>query len=72
MHDATRAVMDNIASEAKKEGLGLEYLFVNDASYNQDIIGHYGEENVKRLKEVQRVYDPNRVLQRLVAGGFKL
>ena len=72
VHNATRAIHDRIRQEAKSEGKLLEYIFMNDASYDQDVIKHYGAKNVKQLREVQRKYDPKRVFQNLVSGGFKL
>ncbi len=72
IHNATKAIRDRIAGEARKEGLELEYLFMNDASYDQDVIGHYGKESVEFLRKVQGTYDPDLVFQRLVDGGFKI
>lgn len=72
VHVATRKIRDNIEREAIKEGEHVEYLFMNDASYDQDVIRHYGPESVRRLREVQRKYDPGLVFQRLVPGGWKL
>ena len=45
---------------------------MNDASYDQRVIAHYGEESVEKLRRVGRRYDPDAVFQRLVRGGFKL
>lgn len=39
---------------------------------HQQAIASYGEENVDRLYEIARKYDPNLVFQRLVNGGQKL
>ena len=71
-HEVTREILARIENVSKSEGNYLPYLFMNDASYDQDVIGHYGTANVKRLKSVQRVYDPELVFQKLVPGGFKL
>ncbi|OTA98692.1 hypothetical protein M426DRAFT_69295 [Hypoxylon sp. CI-4A] len=72
VHDATRTMIDGIETDAKNRGKYLEYQFMNDASWDQPVIAHYGEENVQKLKEVQARYDPDLVFQRLVPGGFKL
>ncbi|DAA76247.1 TPA_exp: putative FAD-binding oxidoreductase [Trichophyton benhamiae CBS 112371] len=40
--------------------------------YNQAAIASYGPNNVDRLWQVQRKYDPKAVFQRLVPGGQKL
>ena len=72
VHIATRKMRDKIEQVAKEEGEYVEYLFMNDASYDQDVIGHYGPENVERMREAQEKYDPGLVFQRLVSGGWKL
>lgn len=71
-HDATSAMIEQIEDAAKEDGSYLEYIFMNDASYDQDVIGHYGKENVARLQEVQKMYDPDLVFRKLVPGGFKV
>ena len=71
-HEATKAIQERIKGAAEEEQKGLEFLFMNDASWDQDVIGGYGAQNVRRLREVARRYDPQRVFQRLVKGGFKL
>lgn len=71
-HNATGAITDRIENAARTDGNYVPYIFMNDASWDQDVMGHYGAENVRKLREVQRKYDPNRVFQKLVLGGFKL
>ena len=72
VHDATKGVLERIEDVTKEEGVYLPYQFMNDASYDQDVIGHYGSENVDKLWAVSEKYDPEGVFQRLVPGGFKL
>ncbi|MCJ1261071.1 hypothetical protein MMC22_000935 [Lobaria immixta] len=72
VHTATKMIIDKIDRAAIDEGEHVEYLFMNDASYDQDVIGHYGLENVRKMREVQEKYDPGLVFQRLVPGGWKL
>jgi len=71
-HDATRAIHAKIEDVTRSDGNYLPYQFMNDASYDQDVIAHYGAANVQKLKAVQRRYDPDLVFQKLVPGGFKL
>ncbi|KAL8730888.1 MAG: hypothetical protein Q9166_003815 [cf. Caloplaca sp. 2 TL-2023] len=72
VHNATRALIARIEDEAKKEGLFEPYQFMNDASWDQDVIGHYGEEGKRRMRQASRKYDPEGVFQNLVSGGWKL
>lgn len=46
--------------------------WMNNAAENVDVIGTYGEENVKKLKAVSQKYDSEETFQRLVPGGYKL
>ncbi len=71
-HNATRGILDRIEAASRTSGDYVPYLFMNDASWDQDVIAHYGAANVARLKDVQKRYDPNQVFQKLVPGGFKL
>ena len=71
-HNATRAVKDRIEQAAQSDGNYIPYIFMNDASFDQDVIGHYGAESLRRLRAVQGRYDPELVFQELVSGGFKL
>lgn len=42
------------------------------SGYDQKVIESYGKNNVKKMLEVQKAYDPNHIFQRLVPGGQKL
>ena len=65
-------VVDDIAELAKSMGLLHEFQYLNYADPSQDPIGSYGLENVQRLHEASRKYDPHGVFQKQVPGGFKL
>lgn len=70
VHAALRQAVDAIDKAAGDNY--VPYIFMNDASWDQDVIAHYGAENVGKLKEIQDKYDPDQVFQKLVPGGFKL
>ncbi|KAL8727257.1 MAG: hypothetical protein Q9181_005778 [Wetmoreana brouardii] len=65
MHDRTRGILAEIENSTRNDGNYLPYRFMNDASYDQDVIGSYGAANMQRLKAVQEKYDPDRVFQTL-------
>ena len=71
-HNATREIHARIETVTHTDGNYLPYQFMNDASYDQEVIEHYGAANIQKLKEIQQEYDPELVFQKLVSGGFKL
>ncbi|TDZ24366.1 Bifunctional solanapyrone synthase [Colletotrichum orbiculare MAFF 240422] len=48
------------------------YVYMNYANAEQDVIGSYGEENIRFLKETAAKYDPAGFFQTRVPGGFKV
>ncbi|GAW18379.1 hypothetical protein ANO14919_078540 [Xylariales sp. No.14919] len=69
---AAASLIAKIEDAAKRGGQHVDYIFMNDAAVTQDVIGHYGNRSVARLRAAQRQYDPRAVFQELVPGGFKL
>ncbi|KAK0615335.1 hypothetical protein B0T17DRAFT_593042 [Bombardia bombarda] len=72
VHTAAKTMKEDIIAAAVGESVDLDYIFANDASWDQDVFGSYGSVNIARLKAAQAIYDPTEVFQRLVPGGFKL
>lgn len=72
VHAAARDLWSDIRDVTTAQGTSLPYLFMNDASWEQDVISGYGQSNVGKMKEIQAFYDPESVFQKLVPGGFKL
>jgi hypothetical protein len=68
----TKAIMDRVDRAAEKANDSLDYVFMNDASQDQQVLQSYGRENIASMKKVQAKYDPNKAFQKLVQGGFKL
>jgi hypothetical protein len=56
----------------KQAGLYSEFKYLNHADIAQDVFGSYGGDSIELLKAVSRRYDPGRVFQRNVLGGFKV
>ena len=74
--DAVRAAP--IATTAKWKELGEErglyfpFVYMNDASRDQNPIAAYGAANVEKLKAVAKKYDPGQIFQTLQNNGFLL
>ncbi|KAK8880052.1 FAD-dependent monooxygenase [Apiospora arundinis] len=69
---AIRGFTDRVEELLKKRGLFLRTKMMNDAGDAQNVLGSYGEENLKRLKDVSARYDPLGVFQKLQNNGFLL
>jgi hypothetical protein len=69
---ANQNIVKRTVAQSKKWGLNSEYIYMNYASQFQDVIGSYGSQNVRRLKQVSHKYDPDGVFQTLQPGYFKL
>ncbi|KAL4798062.1 hypothetical protein BDV19DRAFT_397325 [Aspergillus venezuelensis] len=72
MREASKKIVDAAEDAAKKEGLLLEYKYVNYAARDQNALAGYGPSNLERLWGVARKYDPEGVFQRLQGGGWLL
>ncbi|PWY81204.1 6-hydroxy-D-nicotine oxidase [Aspergillus eucalypticola CBS 122712] len=72
VREAVRKIVDAAESAAKRTGVYLPYKYSNYAAWDQDPLASYGAENVRRLKEVARKYDPEAVFQTLQNGGWLL
>ncbi|KAI9761538.1 MAG: hypothetical protein M4579_000929 [Chaenotheca gracillima] len=72
LQKAADTLMAEVTALTKKKGVFNEYIYLNYALADQDPIGSYGAENVKKLRAVSKKYDPLQIFQNLVPGGFKL
>lgn len=57
-------MVQGIEENAEAEGVYLPNLFMNDASWDQEVIPHFGAENLAELKKIQIQYDARHVFQR--------
>jgi hypothetical protein len=67
----------NILQKTSKEASvkvdkDLDFIFMNDANYGQNVLRGYGEENLARLKQISKKYDPTQLFQRQQEQGFLL
>jgi hypothetical protein len=69
---ASRNFISRANATAYAQGLGNRFLYQNYAEQEQDVFSGYGQENLERLREASRKYDPSGVWQKLQPGYFKL
>ncbi|CEL11792.1 Putative FAD binding domain protein [Aspergillus calidoustus] len=67
--EETTYAINNATFEA---GLYDAFNYIGDAAAFQSIFPGYGPENHARLQAIAQKYDPNRVFQTLMPGGFKV
>ena len=70
--DLQRELLQNARVWAEERDLYHPFLFANYGGPFQDMIGSYGQDNVRFLAEVAQRYDPDNVFQKLQPGSFKL
>ncbi|RYP17318.1 hypothetical protein DL765_004609 [Monosporascus sp. GIB2] len=63
---------ESIRSLARQRNGLLEYKFMNDAGFAQNVLDSYGAANVNALKDTANKYDIDAVFQNLQNGGFLL
>ncbi|KAI0479533.1 FAD-binding domain-containing protein [Xylariaceae sp. FL0804] len=66
------AVLQELEQYADELGAGADWRFLNYCDASQNPLKSYGEENLKKMREVSAKYDPSGVFQYKVPGGFKL
>lgn len=72
IHKAIEDLLVRFKQVASEKGLLHRYIFTNYGYQTEDIFAGYGKESVKRMKEVSEKYDPEKIFQKAVPGGFKL
>lgn len=71
VNEAGNKIIDRALRLAKNMGVHHRFLYQNYANQTQDVFAGYGEENRRRLRDLQKVYDPEGVFERLQPGGFR-
>lgn len=71
-----RSLADSVMSNLTSYLHGAEALkgfqYINYAFQDQDPLGGYGHASLAKIKSASAKYDPRKVFQNLVPGGFKL
>ena len=71
VNERIRALIGEVRSFAGEDRL-CPWLYINYAHPSQKVLESYGEENLKKIREVAAKYDPEGVFTRLCPGGFKI
>ncbi|KAI0406388.1 hypothetical protein F4802DRAFT_613607 [Xylaria palmicola] len=67
-----KKALKRIEQYAADKGQLFPYIYWNYAFSDQDPLRSYGEENVRKLQNASKKYDPNGMFQTACPGGFKL
>ncbi|KAI1162022.1 hypothetical protein F5B18DRAFT_653155 [Nemania serpens] len=67
-----KSALQGINQDAASKGTKVDYVYMNYASEDQDVIGSYGSKNKKFLQDVGEKYGPEGLFQKGVPGGWKL
>jgi hypothetical protein len=57
---------------SRSRDLDVDFIYMNDASRDQNPIAGYGATNIAQLKATALKYDPSKVFQTLQNNGFLL
>lgn len=72
IYAAADGLMEQVTELTRRAGKDNEWIYLNYALQNQDVLGGYGRENVEKIRSVAQKYDPDGVFQKLVPGGYKI
>lgn len=65
-------ILEKIEQLTKTRNVYDPFVFLNDAFTTQPVISNYGKANSEKMQLVSTAYDPSRMFQYKVPGGFKL
>jgi hypothetical protein len=72
VRNSVRKILDTAEKVLKTNGNYLPFVYANYASRDQDPLASYGRENLGKLKDIAKKYDPEAVFQTLQNGGWLL
>ncbi len=73
VREGGKRIVERSERIAKEMGLWHPFIYLNYADISQDVFSSYGSENQRKLKEVQKKWDPEDVFGKwLQPGGFKI
>jgi hypothetical protein len=72
MHAIGEKYIAELDEFAKSVDADNPWIYLDYAFKTQNPLASYGEENLQKMNEVAKKYDPEGVFQTMVPGGFKL
>ncbi|KAK7530740.1 uncharacterized protein J3D65DRAFT_639400 [Phyllosticta citribraziliensis] len=71
-HKLSEQYVEDLDSYAKSIGKSNLFVYLDYADPTQDPLSTYGHANIQKMRAAAAKYDPDRVFQTMVPGGFKL
>jgi predicted glycosyltransferase involved in capsule biosynthesis len=71
-YDLAESARVELDEYTQATGLYNEYIYLNYAGGTENPLRGYGADDLAFLQQVQKDYDPDRIFQRLMPGGFKV
>lgn len=68
---SSKKFSDNVA-RAEDIARNVKFRYMNYSDVSDDPLATYGDDNLKKMREVANKYDPTGVFQTRVPGGFKI
>lgn len=66
------AIHSALKTHGREQGIDVAWEYLGYADCFQGALGSYGPENVQFIREVATKYDPDKIFQTRVPGGFKI
>ena len=72
LQGAADSLIEQVTQLTRKAGKANDWIYLNYALQDQDVLGGYGAENLAKIKNAAKKYDPDGDFQKLVPGGYKI
>ena len=72
LNEAASTLMWQVTQLTRSTRMANEWIYLNYALEKQNVLAGYGTDNVKKMYDASKKYDPQGVFQTLVPGGFKI
>ncbi|KAI0436188.1 hypothetical protein F4803DRAFT_567061 [Xylaria telfairii] len=73
VYEFNKRWISRLKEEGKAKGVDYPFVYINDAATSQRPFDLYGQgKSLKKMRGIRDLYDPHRIFQKLLPGGFKL